>query len=132
MERNRAWEQIERHFMSFSVKRFLSNELRKDESDLFNDRPWTRHSLLRAGICPFGRKGTNNPVEQVNATQVDQRHFEHYHPLINQRHPKWENLGLQRARFTKKTPFFPILATLSVLESSLLSIRALFDAFKRL
>ena len=41
-------------------------------------------------------------------------------------------LELQRARFTKKTPFFPILATLRVLESSLLSIRALFDAFKRL
>ena len=78
MERNRAWEKIQQHFSSASVKQFLTDELRKDESDLFNDRPWTRHSHLRAGICPFGRKGTNNPVEQVNATQVEQRHFEPY------------------------------------------------------
>ena len=28
-------------------------------------------------------------------------------PLINQRHPKWEILELQRARFTKKNTIFP-------------------------
>ena len=32
--------------------------------------------------------------------------------------------------FYKKTPFFPISATVSVLESSLLSIRAVFKAFR--
>ena len=64
--------------MSASVKRFLANELRKDESDLIKDRSWTRHSLLRAGLCPFGRKGTNNLVEQLNSTQVDQRHYDPY------------------------------------------------------
>jgi len=31
---------------------------------------------MQKGICTFGRKGTNNPVEQVHSKQVPQRHHE--------------------------------------------------------
>jgi hypothetical protein len=44
----------------------------------------------------------------------------------------WFEIGLVAGvpPFTKKTPFSPISATVSVLESSLLSIRAVFKAFR--
>ena len=53
-------------------------------------------------------------------------------PPYKRKAPLMGESRITTRRFTKKTPFFPISATVSVLESSLLSIRALFDAFKRL
>ena len=72
-ERAAAWAAIERAFSQPAVN-YLRAQLDDDMSD--HGRPWTRFSHMQKGICTFGRKGTNNPVEQVHSKQVPERHDE--------------------------------------------------------
>ena len=72
-ERAAAWAAIERTFSQPAVN-YLRAQLDDDMSD--HGRPWTRFSHMQKGICTFGRKGTNNPVEQVHSKQVPERHDE--------------------------------------------------------
>jgi hypothetical protein len=72
-ERAAAWAAIERTFSQPAVN-YLRAQLDDDMSD--HGRPWTRFSHMQKGICTFGRKGTNNPVEQFNSKQVPERHDE--------------------------------------------------------
>jgi len=73
MERKAAWAAIERTFSRPAVT-YLRAQLDDDMSD--RGRPWTRFAHMQKGICTFGRKGTNNPVEQVQSKQVPERHDE--------------------------------------------------------
>ena len=73
MERNAACATIERTFSQPAVT-YLRAQLDDDLSN--HGRPWTRFAHMQRGICTFSRKGTNNPVEQVHAKQVPERHDE--------------------------------------------------------
>ena len=73
MERNAAWAAIERTFSPPAVN-YLRAQLDDNMSD--RGRPWTRFAHMQKGICTFGRKGANNPVEQVQSMQVRERHDE--------------------------------------------------------
>ncbi|CAL6334168.1 unnamed protein product [Bathycoccus prasinos] len=53
---------------------YLRTQLNDDISD--RGRPWTKFAHAQKGICTFGRKGTNNPVEQTHSKQVPERHYE--------------------------------------------------------
>jgi hypothetical protein len=72
-ERDAAWATIERTFSPLAVN-YLRAQLDDEMSD--RGRPWTRFAHRHKGICTFGRKGTNNPVEQEHSKQVPQRHHE--------------------------------------------------------
>ena len=73
MERDAAWATIERTFSPAALN-YLRREIDDDLSAL--GRPWTKFAQMQRGICTFGRKGANNPVEQVHAKQVPGRHHE--------------------------------------------------------
>ncbi len=72
-ERDAAWATIERPFSPAAVN-YLRAQLDDEMSD--RGRPWTRFAHRHEGICTFGRKGTNNPVEQEHSKQVLPRHHE--------------------------------------------------------
>ena len=72
-ERDGARATIERTFSPAAVN-YLRAELDREMSD--RGRPWTRFAHWHKGICTFGRKGTNNPVEQEHSRQVPHRHHE--------------------------------------------------------
>ena len=66
-ERAAAWAAIERTFSQPEVN-YLREQLEYDLS--IHGRPWTRFAHIQKQVCMFGRKGTNNPVEQVHSKQV--------------------------------------------------------------
>ena len=73
MERDAAWATIERTFSPAALN-YLRREIDDDLSA--HGRPWTKFAQMQRGICTFGRKGANNPVEQLQAKQVPGRHHE--------------------------------------------------------
>ena len=72
-ERDTAWADIQSTYSPAAVN-YLRAQLDDDMSA--HGRPWTRFAHRHKEICTFGRKGTNNPVEQEHSKQVPMRHHE--------------------------------------------------------
>ena len=69
LERAERWERL-RQRLPRAAFESLEKQKEKEENGQFS---WTLLKHIDAGMCMFGRKGSNNPVEQQHAVQLKDR-----------------------------------------------------------